>query len=184
VGITRILYSDGAKHCSWSQACVCITVHELTFIVIDCLTEDIIVLLRLISTQYEGVSKSFRTGRLERELQMAQLSASRCSCTTILWVSLVSFAAIILCVVSQRGFNFVYFVIDSVQKLLDTPSYLPARVQNDNNIIISYNSDNSAYHLLGRSIIRHEARCVWMYFKMSQGVPDTSKTLIFVTAIV
>jgi hypothetical protein len=29
---------------------------------------------------YEGVSKSFRTGRLERELQMVQLSAIRCSC--------------------------------------------------------------------------------------------------------
>jgi hypothetical protein len=33
---------------------------------------------------YEGVSKSFRTGRLERELQMVQLSATRCSCITIL----------------------------------------------------------------------------------------------------
>jgi hypothetical protein len=28
----------------------------------------------------EGVSKSFRTGRLERDLQMLQLSAIRCSC--------------------------------------------------------------------------------------------------------
>jgi hypothetical protein len=34
--------------------------------------------------QYEGVSKSFRTGRLERELQMVQLSATRCSCIAIL----------------------------------------------------------------------------------------------------
>jgi hypothetical protein len=33
---------------------------------------------------YEGVSKSFRTGRLERELQMAQLSTTRCSCIAIL----------------------------------------------------------------------------------------------------
>jgi hypothetical protein len=33
---------------------------------------------------YEGVSKSFRTGRLERELQMVQLSATRCSCIVIL----------------------------------------------------------------------------------------------------
>jgi hypothetical protein len=40
---------------------------------------------------YKGVSKSFRTGRLERQLQMVQLSATRCSCITILWVSLVSF---------------------------------------------------------------------------------------------
>jgi hypothetical protein len=33
---------------------------------------------------YKGVSKSFRTGRLERELQMVQLSASRCNCVAIL----------------------------------------------------------------------------------------------------
>jgi hypothetical protein len=31
------------------------------------------------SALHEGVSKSFRTGRLERELQMVQLSATRCS---------------------------------------------------------------------------------------------------------
>jgi hypothetical protein len=35
-------------------------------------------------TVYEGVSKSFRTSRLERELQMVQLSATRCSCIAIL----------------------------------------------------------------------------------------------------
>jgi hypothetical protein len=74
---------------------------------------------------YDGVSKSFRTGRLERELEMVQLSPTRCSCIAILWVSLVSFVAITLCVASQRVFNVVsvYFVIDSVRKLLDTPSY-------------------------------------------------------------
>jgi hypothetical protein len=33
---------------------------------------------------YEGVSKSFRTGGLERELQMVQLSASRCNYIAIL----------------------------------------------------------------------------------------------------
>jgi hypothetical protein len=33
---------------------------------------------------YNGVSKSFRTGGLERELQMVQLSATRCSCIAIL----------------------------------------------------------------------------------------------------
>jgi len=32
---------------------------------------------------YEGVSKSFRTGRLERELKILQLSATRCSCIAI-----------------------------------------------------------------------------------------------------
>jgi hypothetical protein len=33
---------------------------------------------------YEGVSKSFRSSRLEQELQMIQLSATRCSCIAIL----------------------------------------------------------------------------------------------------
>jgi hypothetical protein len=57
---------------------------------------------------YEAVSKSFRTGHLERELHMVQLSATRCSC-----------------VASQRVFIvIVYFVIDSVRKLFDTPPLL------------------------------------------------------------
>jgi hypothetical protein len=74
---------------------------------------------------YEGVSISFRTGRLERELQTVQLSATRCSCIAILWVSLGSFAAITLRVASQRVLIVpVYFVMDSVRKLLDTPSHL------------------------------------------------------------
>jgi hypothetical protein len=47
---------------------------------------------------YKGVSKSFRTDRLEQVMQMIQLSATRCSCIAILWVSLVSFTARILCV--------------------------------------------------------------------------------------
>jgi hypothetical protein len=77
------------------------------------------------SSIYRGGSKSFRTGRLEPELQMAELSTTSCSCIVILWVSLVSFAAITLCVASQRVFIFVvYFVIDSVRKLLDTLSYI------------------------------------------------------------
>jgi hypothetical protein len=66
-----------------------------------------------INFMYVDVSKSFRTGRLERKLQMLELSATRCSCIAILWVSLVSFAAITLCVASQRVFVVVslYFVI-------------------------------------------------------------------------
>jgi hypothetical protein len=61
---------------------------------------------------YDGVSKSFRTGRLGRELWMVQLSAIRSSCIAILWVSLVSFAAETLYVASQRVFIVVsiYFV--------------------------------------------------------------------------
>jgi hypothetical protein len=72
---------------------------------------------------YTGVyPKSFRTGRLELELQMIQLSSTRCSCIAVLWVSVVSFAAITLCVPSQWVFIVVsvYFVIDSVRKILDT----------------------------------------------------------------
>jgi hypothetical protein len=70
-------------------------------------------------------SPHLRTGRLERELQMVQLSVTRYSCIAILLVSLVSFAAITLYVASQRVFIVVsvYFVIDSVWKLLDMPSY-------------------------------------------------------------
>jgi len=33
---------------------------------------------------YEDVSKSFRTVRLEQELQMVRLFATRCSCNAIL----------------------------------------------------------------------------------------------------
>jgi hypothetical protein len=75
----------------------------------------------LLGNEDEGVSKSFRTGRLAREMQMIQLSATRCSCVGVLWASLVSFASITLCVASHPVFV-VYFVIDSVRKLLDTPS--------------------------------------------------------------
>jgi hypothetical protein len=67
------------------------------------------------SKLYEDVSKSFRTGRLERELQMVQLSATRCSCIVILWVSLVSFDAISLCVASQRMFIIAVFSSLSTQ---------------------------------------------------------------------
>jgi hypothetical protein len=55
---------------------------------------------------------------------MVQFSATTCSCIDILWVSLVSFAAITLYVASQPVFVVVvYFVVDSVLKLLDTPSH-------------------------------------------------------------
>jgi hypothetical protein len=69
---------------------------------------------------------SFWTSHLEQELKMVQLSATRCSCIAILWVSLLSFAAITLCVTSQQVIPkvSVYFVINSVQELLDTPLYI------------------------------------------------------------
>jgi hypothetical protein len=80
---------------------------------------------------YEGITKSIRTGRLEREMQMVQLSATRCSCIVILWVILVSFAAITLCVASQRVFIVVivvvviYFVMTWSGNLWIHPSYFP-----------------------------------------------------------
>jgi hypothetical protein len=48
----------------------------------------------------------------------------------------VSFAAITLCVASQRMFIVVYFVIDSVRKLLDTPWYINTvrDIKSNNNI--------------------------------------------------
>jgi hypothetical protein len=63
----------------------------------------ILVVIHAVRT-YKGVSKSFWTGCLEWELQMVQLSATRCNCIAILWVSLVSFVAITLCVASQWVF--------------------------------------------------------------------------------
>jgi hypothetical protein len=37
-----------------------------------------------IYSMYEGVSKSFRTGRMERDLQMVQLLVTRCSYIAVL----------------------------------------------------------------------------------------------------
>jgi hypothetical protein len=76
---------------------------------------------------YEGVSESFQASCLEQELQMLQLSATRCNCITILWVSLVSFAAITLCIASQWVFVVLLFVCLFhywiSPETLDTPSY-------------------------------------------------------------
>jgi hypothetical protein len=76
-----------------------------------------------------GFTKVYhKVSELERELQTVQLSATTYSCIAILWVSLGSFAAVTLCIASQRVIPkvSVYFVIDSVRKLLDTPSYIQA----------------------------------------------------------
>jgi hypothetical protein len=73
-----------------------------------------------------GCIQILQTGRLERELKMVQLSATRRSCIAILWVSLVSFAAITLWMQQQWIIPkvSVYFVIDSVRKILVTPLYI------------------------------------------------------------
>jgi hypothetical protein len=62
--------------------------------------------------RYEGVSKSFRTGRLDRELQMIELSATRCSCIAILWVSLVSYAAITFCIAFNERLLLLLLLFD------------------------------------------------------------------------
>jgi hypothetical protein len=81
--------------------------------------------IHALNIKCEGLSRSFWTGCLEWELQMVQLSATNCRCIFILWVSLVNFAAITLCVASERVIPKVsiYFVINLVWKLLNTPSY-------------------------------------------------------------
>jgi hypothetical protein len=92
-----------------------------------------IVDLKAVRAVYVCVSKSFRIDRLERELQMVQLSASRCSFIAILWVSLVSFAAITLYVASQRVFIVVvYFVINSVRNFWINPRILMKSCDNWN----------------------------------------------------
>jgi hypothetical protein len=84
-----------------------------------------LVAVALGSARVRGCNHTFPDWPPERELQMVQLSATSCSCIAILWVSLVSFAAITLCVASYRAFFVVsvHIVIDSVRKLLDTPLY-------------------------------------------------------------
>jgi hypothetical protein len=65
------IYICTPRQVLWSLAdVVFITVVEIT--------------VSLLAQAYEGVSKSFRTGRLELELQMVQISATRCSRIAIL----------------------------------------------------------------------------------------------------
>jgi hypothetical protein len=60
---------------------------------------------------HENVSKSFRTGRLERELQMVQLSATRCNCRYFVSQS-SEFCSHNSCIASQRVYIVVvYFVM-------------------------------------------------------------------------
>jgi hypothetical protein len=78
--------------------------------------KDAVNTLRLTATRrrvglYEGVPRSFRTGRLEWELQIVQLPATSCCFIAILWVNLVRSATITLCVASQRVFIVLCFVM-------------------------------------------------------------------------
>jgi hypothetical protein len=56
----------------------------------------------------------------------------------------VSFAAITLCVASQRLFVVVDFVIDSIRKLLDTPVYLTPKGE-----LVSYRDLSFVMYLVG-----------------------------------
>jgi hypothetical protein len=67
----------------------------------------------------------------------------------------VSSAAISFCVASQRVFIVVDFVIDSVRKLLDTPSYKPADHDMNESLLpskplVSHNEQNIYYGSLYR----------------------------------
>jgi hypothetical protein len=126
--VTRTSYGG----CVYSQFQCWILIHLQRLRVYGCVTcgtlnnqFESVMKMRCVFLTVGTVSKSFRTGRLERELKMVQLFATRCSCIAISWVSLATFTAITLCVTSQRVVPkvSVYFVIDSVRKLLDTPSY-------------------------------------------------------------
>jgi hypothetical protein len=124
---------------------------------------------------YEGVTKSFRTGRLERELQMVQLSATRCSCIAILWVSLVIFDAITLFVASQRVIPklSVYFVIDSDLKLLDTPSYIAF-------LVTDYQKHTQS------NAMEHGAKCpsiAWVYTSFTKLLTALKLHLLFMMFI-
>jgi hypothetical protein len=125
---------------------------------------------------YEGVSKNFWTSRLERELQMVQLSAARCSCIAILWVSLVRFAAITVCVVSQQVFIIVviYFLINSDRKLLGTPTYkcilLPFSHVSFHSMFINWSYKSVAYKLVNGPRVIKLLRSIALGFAMSKDV--------------
>jgi hypothetical protein len=72
----------------------------------------------------------------------------------------VSFAAITLCIASQRVFIVVsvYFVIDSVRKLLDTPSYTNER-RHTYRYLINATQHTSDYTYI--SVQYFKVECSW-----------------------
>jgi hypothetical protein len=132
----------------------------------------------LFSKSYEGVSKSFRTNHLERELQMVQLSAIRCSCIAILWVSIVSFAAITLCVASQRVLIFVvYFVINSIRKLSDTPSCLGPHNVIWPNTQLQCQTGKKWKHRISRSFCTGWESSVWLLKMSAKTFPENARSI-------
>jgi hypothetical protein len=77
----------------------------------------------------------------------------------------VNFAAITHCVASQRVFIVVsvYFVIDSVRKLLDTPSYTPFLYMNHHPPILML-TDRGLY-------LELNIKAAMNYYKCSLTVP-------------
>jgi hypothetical protein len=106
--------------------CSCTSIPPYIFLVWFLIKQRGIFFKILNQSVNKGISKSFQTSHPEQELQMVQLFATRCSYIVVLWVSQVSFTAMILCVASHQVFIIVviviYFIINSVWKLLDTPS--------------------------------------------------------------
>jgi hypothetical protein len=64
----------------------------------------------------------------------------------------MSFAAITLCVASQRVFIVDYFVIDSVRKLLDTPSYIIHRLRSVTVVLVELFETRMLLHLMDSSV--------------------------------
>jgi hypothetical protein len=102
-----------------------------------------------------GISKSFRTGRLERELQMVHLSATKYSCITISRASLVSFAAITLCVASQR----VYYYCCLFRYRLSTETFGYTLVQQWT-VIFNYISSNFHHPIRKKKVVNHKEVCI------------------------
>jgi len=114
---------------------------------------------------YKGVSKSFWTGHLEQELQMVQLCATRCSCITILWVSLVNFAAITFCVASQWVFVVVcvYFVMTHSRNFGYTLIAFGIR-NDDESIVTCFNwLLQNSHEGVGKTLIKIETLIIFLH---------------------
>jgi hypothetical protein len=73
---------------------------------------------------------------------MVRLSATRCSCTAILWVSLVSSATITLCVASQWVFIAVCILLSTQSGNFWTHPHTAYRVHHKNNITVQNTESN------------------------------------------
>jgi hypothetical protein len=118
-------------------------------------------------------------------MKMVQFSATRCSCIAILWISLVSFAAITLCVGPHRVFIVVVcFVIDPVRKLLDTPLYVGESILLRSNCTVRskhylpypFSVNLASYGWLHRK--ERPMRSAVFYLRMLYGLRTGNRTVI------